>query len=87
MQLISLTTLQACYQILIIKVKPYENPKENKLCIMNEMLVSIVLYFYIMASDFNEDEDSKLVAGYGILAMLSLSFLTGFANFSFAIFI
>ena len=42
--------------------------------------MSGVLYFYMVASDFNEDLDMRGFAGYGILAMLLLCILLGVSN-------
>lgn len=42
------------------------------MCLFNEILVTVVLYCYIIASDYNEVIETHEYSGYGILSIIVL---------------
>ncbi len=74
--------LSLFYQCALIFFKPYENPSENKLEIFNELGVSVVLVFYLLATDIaGNNETIKYYAGYGIVTNLIANMAVNFTIF------
>jgi hypothetical protein len=62
-------------------MRPYKEPGENRIEIINEINVSIVLLFYIMATDIVEDENIRYYAGYGIVVNLLVNIVINLSFF------
>ncbi|TNV86604.1 hypothetical protein FGO68_gene12424 [Halteria grandinella] len=76
-----LLVTSVAYQAYLIKVQPYDIALENKMCLYNESLVSIVLYFYIIATEYNKVIEMRDYSGYGILAAIGACVLVNLTKF------
>lgn len=57
LQIISNIPIQLIFQIYLVSVRPYQNYNEQILMTMNEFLVSLYLYTYILLSDNTSSYD------------------------------
>ncbi|TNV86651.1 hypothetical protein FGO68_gene5421 [Halteria grandinella] len=80
-QLQLLIPLSILYQTYLIRYQPYESSTENKFCLFNELLVSSVLYLYIVASDYNEVIEMRDYSGLGIIGVISICIIVNFGKF------
>jgi hypothetical protein len=80
-QLMTIYFSQLLYQILLGYTLPYETPSKNILALTNEILCSLYLMMYLMASDFNDNPDIRSAAGTGLLLIISLYVALNFLYF------
>ena len=73
-------------QFYLLSSRPYESAAQNNLAIYNEMLVSLCLYCYITMTDFNESQQIKVDASYGLLGITALYIVTNLGYFLFMAF-
>jgi glycerol uptake facilitator-like aquaporin len=72
---------QLLYQILLGYTMPYETPSKNILALTNEILCSLYLMMYLMASEFNDNSDIRSAAGTGLLLIISFYVALNFLYF------
>ena len=53
LQIQLLSILTVLNQIYLIKTQPFENPRENKVALLNDSFVSVYLYINMILTDFN----------------------------------
>jgi len=80
-QLMTIYFSQLLYQILLGYTRPYETPSKNILALTNEILCSLYLMMYLMASDFNDNPDIRSAAGTGLLLIISFYVALNFLYF------
>ena len=70
LQIPLLVIISILNQIYIVKVWPFEEPRENYLALLNEWLVSLYLYDNILLSDFNTSGKWRQEAGMALIWIL-----------------
>ncbi|TNV86968.1 hypothetical protein FGO68_gene15404 [Halteria grandinella] len=56
-------------QFFIILAQPYELGFQNWLSLFNEWLVSVYIYFMILLTDYNDNQELRIWASYGLLGV------------------
>ena len=73
LQIQLLTVLTVLNQIYLIKAQPFENPRENKIALLNDAFVSVYLYANMILTDFNMTGEWRDQASMFLLCVLLTS--------------
>lgn len=71
-QVLILLILSIFYQIIIIYVKPFILPSNNRLRLVTELLISCYLYFYLLLSDYNQNLNSDEIIQYSSWGLIGV---------------
>ncbi|TNV86771.1 hypothetical protein FGO68_gene13310 [Halteria grandinella] len=80
LQLVSLHTSQLFLQSLILLYNPLQNNLENRMCLFNECMVSLYLYFLQVLCLLNDEDTSGVALGWCLLCTLLLSIFVNLAK-------
>lgn len=73
--------LSIATQAFILRVQPNTDPSLNYIALANEVLVTITLLLFLLASDITPSPDIKIKAGFGLLGVLGISCMLNLGNF------
>lgn len=78
-QILSLLALATVYQFYLLRVRPYEEPRDNAMALINEALISAYLYVNMVLTDFNtkglyREQAATLLLGI-LLASIGINLL------------
>ena len=81
LQILLLFSMQLISNSLLIKFKPYESKFDNIVAIINDLLYTTSIVFYMIASDYTLEFKQKQYAGNGLAGTLILTNAFNFCIF------
>ncbi len=61
-------------QFYVILTRPYVLLLDNCLCVFNEFLISTYIEFFILLTDYNQSEEYRTLASFGLIGVLGVYF-------------
>ena len=70
------------YQGYLLSIKPFASLLDNNLALLNEILLSLTFYLFLLSSDVTDNTNLKIYSGYGLLGILGLSCIANLGVFA-----
>jgi uncharacterized membrane protein YjfL (UPF0719 family) len=79
-QILMLIFMSLIYQMLVLHIKPYKLPSDNKIQFSNEFLVSLYLYLYIPLTDFQQSDMIRDICAWGLIGVILVCIIINLGN-------
>ena len=86
LQILLLIMLSVAFQTLLIAVRPYSNPGDQRMALFNEFAASFYLYIMMLLTDFWGENTLRDKVGWGLLVFLSVVVLVNLTKVFWAFF-
>ena len=86
LQILLLIMLSVGFQTLLIAVRPFNNPSDQRMALFNELAASVYLYIMMLLTDFWGENNLRDKVGWGLLVFLSVVVLVNLAKVFWAFF-